>query len=367
MHTFIQTRKVINASGRMTKLGVSTPDKSIMDAMAYGASQYVIMDELLEAANKKIATRIGIPAACICSSASSAIVLSIAAAINKSNPHAIQRLHQTANDEKKEVILLKGHNIDYGVPIQTMVELGGAKVVEVGSANSGTARDIAYTITKKTVAILFVKSHHAVQKNMPTLTQVIAVGRKYDIPVIVDAAAEEDLKSYIDFGASLVIYSGTKALGGPTSGFILCDSLEWSQNIVAEYTGIGRAMKVGKETIYGLVQAIDNYYTLEKKISISNEKLTEYAVELTDAIPGISAKIVFDESGRPIARVELIIEEQVYGKKASELIIALENGNPAIFTRNYQANLGKIVIDPRPLVVTDLLVIKNRLIEESEK
>ena len=44
------------------------------------------------------------------------------------------------------------------------------------------------------------------------------VGR--GIPVLVDAAAEADLGTYIADGADLVTYSGGKAIGGPTCGFI---------------------------------------------------------------------------------------------------------------------------------------------------
>ena len=47
----------------------------------------------------------------------------------------------------------------------------------------------------------------------------IELGHRYHLPVIVDAAAEEDLKVYDNLGADAVVYSGTKAFEGPTSGF----------------------------------------------------------------------------------------------------------------------------------------------------
>lgn len=73
---------------------------------------------------------------------------------------------------------------------------------------------------RKTVAIFYVKSHHAVQKGMLSLPEIIEISKENNIPIIVDAAAEEDIQKYIQMGAELVIYSGGKAIEGPTSGFI---------------------------------------------------------------------------------------------------------------------------------------------------
>ncbi len=70
----------------------------------------------------------------------------------------------------------------------------------------------------RTAAILYIKSHHCVQKSMLSVEQAAVVARKHDLPLIVDAAAEEDLHTYYRSGADLVIYSGAKAIEGPTSG-----------------------------------------------------------------------------------------------------------------------------------------------------
>ena len=45
-----------------------------------------------------------------------------------------------------------------------MVYLGGGDLVEVGYANEGKEEHIESAINQNTAAILFVKSHHAVQK-----------------------------------------------------------------------------------------------------------------------------------------------------------------------------------------------------------
>lgn len=46
------------------------------------------------------------------------------------------------------------------------------------------------------------------------------VAQMYNLPLIVDAAAEEDLRAWVVSGADMVVYSGAKAFNAPTSGFI---------------------------------------------------------------------------------------------------------------------------------------------------
>ena len=80
---------------------------------------------------------------------------------------------------------------------------------------------------------------------MLTVKEAVQVAKKYNIPLIVDAAAEEDLLVYYQDGADLVIYSGAKAIEGPTSGLVIGKHqyVEW---VKQQSNGIGRAMKVGK-------------------------------------------------------------------------------------------------------------------------
>ena len=56
---------------------------------------------------------------------------------------------------------------------------------------------------------------------MLTVADAAAVAKKHQVPLIVDAAAEEDLYKYTQAGADLVIYSGAKAIEGPSSGLVI--------------------------------------------------------------------------------------------------------------------------------------------------
>jgi len=356
-------RQVVNASGRMTKLGVSTPNESVLTAMNEGASQYAVMDELLAAVSEQIANLTGAEAACVVASASSGIVLTVASLIGRDNVAHVDHPYAYNQGVPNEVVLLKGHNINYGASIETMIRLGGGTIKEVGSSNLATVAELEAAISEQTIALFYVKSHHAVQKNMIGWEEMIEVSHRHNLPIIIDAAAEEDLRLYHEAGADYVIYSGTKALEGPTSGFVLTSDVQRAQNIGLQYHGIGRAMKVGKETLYGILQAVENYVTSKPVPPVTVTELEAFMQRVGD-IPGLSATWDADEAGRSINRVAVHVDAALYGQDAKSLNKALQAGNPAIFVRDYQANNGTLSIDQRPLLPGDLDIIYNKLREE---
>ena len=76
------------------------------------------------------------------------------------------------------------------------------------------------------------------------------------VPVIVDAASEYDLKGFLAAGADLAIYSAHKFLGGPTAG-IVAGRKDLVRAAFLQNCGIGRGMKVGKESIVGAMAALE--------------------------------------------------------------------------------------------------------------
>lgn len=119
--------------------------------------------DLVDKAGAHIAGLLQSEAAVVVNSASSGIALSVAAMVTEGNRRKSEKLHQE-DILKNEIVMLKGHNVQYGAPIETMVALGGGKLVETGYANEGRREHIADAINNYTAAVLFVKSHHAVQK-----------------------------------------------------------------------------------------------------------------------------------------------------------------------------------------------------------
>ncbi|WP_085524449.1 DgaE family pyridoxal phosphate-dependent ammonia lyase [Tuberibacillus sp. Marseille-P3662] len=351
-------KRVINASGRMSILGVSAPSDTVMDAMKYGGQNYVEIADLVDKSGDYIANKLGSEGAVVVNSASSGIALSIAALVTQGNRRKSERLHQETI-AKNEVVMLKGHNVQYGAPVETMIYLGGGELVEAGYANEGKAEHIEEAIGDHTAAILYVKSHHAVQKNMISIEEAWDVAQRNSVPLIVDAAAEEDLQKYVKY-SDLAIYSGSKAIEGPTSGIVAGkrNYIEW---VKVQLHCIGRSMKVGKETTFGLLQALDEYGSKEDKSE--QEKASLQALMSLNDIEGVNVTIVQDEAGRAIYRARIQIDSQNINTTAKEVVDKLREGDIAIYTRDYGVRQGHFDIDPRPLQGDDINIIESKIRE----
>lgn len=354
-------KKVINASGRMTILGVSTPRTEVTDTVAHGLNEYFEIKDLVDKTGQYIAKLLGVDNAIVVSCASAGIALSVAAFIVKDDQELLYNLHATEKYVPREIILPRGHNVNFGAPVDTMVSLGGGIVVEAGYANECKPEHIEALINPDTAAILYIKSHHCVQKSMLSVVQAAEVAKKHHIPLIVDAAAEEDLQIYYNMGADIVIYSGAKAIEGPTSGLVLGhqQAIEW---VKLQSQGIGRAMKVGKEGILGLTKAIELYVTDPKKETGQQmvDKMTPFMAKLNE-LKGISAKVVWDGAGRDIARTEISFDEKIIGKNALEIVKLMKQGDTAVYFREYKANDGKVDADVRSVSEQQLDVIYQKI------
>lgn len=349
-------RRVINASGRMTVLGVSTLADSVVDAMGQGGQQYFEMADLMKKAGDYAAAWFGAERALIVNCAAGGIALTVAGLIAKDDLRAIDNLYEVAEENPREIVILKGHHVDFGAPVETMVRLGGGRLKEAGYSNGCRVEQLEAAITGRTVAILYVKSHHCVQKNMPSLKQVKALCRQYGLPLIVDAAAEEDFSPYPAL-ADVVICSGAKAIAGPTSG-IVAGKKEFIQYIEKQLSGIGRGMKVGKETIFGLLQALENYK--KQTPSLESQRSLLKQLETLNGMEGVKVAIQQDEAGRRIIRGRIYIQSPVT-YSATEVAELLKSGEIAVYTRDYEANAGYIDIDPRPLKDGDMEIIVGKL------
>jgi L-seryl-tRNA(Ser) seleniumtransferase/D-glucosaminate-6-phosphate ammonia-lyase len=250
-------RRVVNASGRVTVLGVSTISDRVAAAAVRGGQSYVVIEDLMTRAGELISRHTGAEASCPTSCASAAIALTVAALVTKGRYTDMMRLPDSAG-LANEIVLQKGHSVNYGAPIPTMIRLGGGVPVEVGQANEVYPEDIEGGITPRTVALLYVKSHHCVQKGMVGIETMRDIAHAHGLPLMMDCAAEEDFRKYIALGADVVCYSGAKALEATTSGFVT-GRADIVANVQKQYQGIGRAMKVGKEQIAGLVEGLDQY------------------------------------------------------------------------------------------------------------
>ena len=350
-------QRVINASGRMTILGVSTISKEVGEAMIEGASNYVVVEDLQRVAGEKIAKLARSEKALVVSSASAGIAMACASLVARDNREYIEKLHKYTHKLKRKVVIPKGHNVNYGTNVEGMIALGGCEAIEAGSANECHPYHIEAVIDSDTVGLVYIKSHHCVQKNHLNIEQMKEIADRHNLPLIIDAAAEEDIKKYTALG-DIVIFSGAKAIEGPTSGVVL-GKKKYMDNIILQQYGIGRAMKIGKEGIIGFLVAFEKYIN-ETKIGQDKKEIEDFCNRLS-SINGIEAKVEQDEAGREIYRGCIRFDEQVTGKSAVQIVTELKEGNEAVFTRDYKKNQGIIHIDPRPLGLGELELIEKKI------
>ena len=101
---------------------------------------------------------------------------------------------------KHEVLLQRGHMVNYGAPVEQAVRLAGATVVPFGGATDARPYQLAATLSDQTAAALFVVSHHCVDYGQIPLEHFCAICHERGVPVIVDAASEYDLSGFLAAG-----------------------------------------------------------------------------------------------------------------------------------------------------------------------
>jgi len=288
-------KEVINASGKMTILGVSKVSEAVLAAQRFGGEHFFEMSEL---------------------------------------------------------------SVQTGAFLANLLKVEDAQIVS--SASAGIAQSVAaLMISEKTAAILYIKSHHTVQKSMLTVAEAAKVAQRHKVPLIVDAAAEEDLFKYTEAGADLVIYSGAKAIEGPSAGLVV-GKKEYIDWVRLQGKGIGRAMKIGKDNILGFTQAVEEYLAHGSESGASMQERLKPFVEAINNLSDLTAKIVQDGAGRDIYRASVKVDGR---KTAKEVIQALKAESPAIYTREYQANNGIIEFDIRSVNQEEMNKIVQRLQE----
>jgi L-seryl-tRNA(Ser) seleniumtransferase len=120
-------KQVINTSGRMTALGVSTPRPEVVEAAMAGMNHYFEMKDLVNKTGDYIAKLLEVEGATVVSCASAGIALSVAGVLVKDSDWLLENLHVTPI-ENNEIVLPRGHNVNFGAPVGTMVALGGGKL-----------------------------------------------------------------------------------------------------------------------------------------------------------------------------------------------------------------------------------------------
>jgi L-seryl-tRNA(Ser) seleniumtransferase len=279
---------------------------------------------------------------------------------------AIEKLPDVSTD-KNEVLVQMGHVVSYGAPVDQAIRIAGGKVVFVGQATSTHRYHMENAITDRTAAAVFVVSHHVVDYGLLNLKEFVEIAHAKDVPVIVDAASEYDLRIFLEQGADIAIYSGHKFLGGPTSG-IVAGQKELVRHAFLQNMGIGRGMKAGKESIAGVMAALEAWETRDHEGV--RERETSYLQlwkQALDGRPGVTALIEPDPTNNPLERMRVIVAPQEAHITAWDLSEALARGNPPIIVRDHEVEHRYFYLDPCNLHPGQEKVVAQRLAEELDK
>jgi len=374
-------RTLINARGEATRYGGALMEQETIDAISEAAKYSVRIDELQAAASRIISKITGAEAGYVTSGASAATTLATAACLAGLDIDRMNLLPDTSNIPN-EVIMDHRHRQGYDHAIRA----AGAKIINVGMPNSRVMADEIHTtkrwefesaINERTAAIAY---YYVPQMNplqeVISLEEVIHVSHKYKIPLIVDAAEQvppvENLRKFISMGATLVLYSGGKGIRGPQNSGILCgprdliasaalqnmdtaminfDTWDPPPSLIPKeklrgvpQQGIGRGMKASKESIVGLLVALQR---MTEKKSVSDIKQLRRRIEhiagLIRSVSGVETEINELVPGSyPLLMIRL--HQATLGRSASEVAQRLRDSERRVFVVDELAFIDMLVI-----------------------
>lgn len=370
----LATARIINAAGTLTRLSGARVAPAVAAAMAEAATQSFDMWQLQAAASARIATATGAEAGLVTTGASAGLTLAAAAIIAGLDPARMDRLPDTVG-LPNEIIVPRTHRNAY----DRALRVAGAKLVDVGVADRETgagirgleAWEVEAAVTPRTVGIAASASTAAI-RDMPMLADV---ARRRGLKLIVDAAAQlppvENLRRPIELGASLVVYSGGKAIGGPQASGILAgeraliasaalqmldmdvrpesfappESLFKSIGLPAlPRHGLGRGFKASKEAIVGLLVALDAFVAQDNAAHAARvgKRLDGIAARLR--MPGVTCATFTDRPG-VLPRLAITIDASVTNIGANEVAARLKSARPAVHVVEGRIGDGTLILD----------------------
>ncbi len=323
-------RTFINAAGTYTALTGCLMRESAIDAYNYATRQYVALDELQDKVGARLAELIGCEAATVTAGAASAITLGTAGVLSGMDPKKASRIPTDLSGMKTEVIMQKSHVIGYAHAIKNC----GVKVIEIE-----TRKELEKAINDQTAMLWFLNANNF--KGKIQYKEFVEVGKKYGIPMMIDAAADvppvENLWKYTDMGFDLACFSGGKGLRGPQSCGLLLGrkDLIAAARLSAPPRGdtVGRGMKVNKEEILAMLMAVENYLTRDHE---SDWKLWESQIKLiADAaatVDGVETEIHVPDIANHVPSLRIRWDNKKVKMTPNEARQALRNGHPSIET-----------------------------------
>jgi len=253
LYTRIGVRPLINARGTFTLISGSRSLPEVKEAMFEASHYYVHLDELMDAVGKELGQLTGAAWGVATTGCEAAIALATVACIAGTDPEKSQALPYIKG---RDQVIIPKHSRN---PYDFGIRMTGAEVVEVNSADELRNRISART------AMIYILSAPVAESGPLGIPNICAIAKESNIPVFVDAAAEEPNvpNIHIQHGATLVGYSGGKCMRGPQSSGLLIGQKDLCRAAyfqASPHHNYGRAFKCSKEEIMGLLVAVRQWY-----------------------------------------------------------------------------------------------------------
>ncbi len=364
-------KPVINVAGTYTAIGGSRMSEKTLEDIKEASQSFIDIRMLQAAASKRLAELTQNEAAAICNGAASGIYVCCASCITLLYKKHYNYLSDQQIKES-EFIVFRSHRNPYDWGLRLM----GVTVREIGFPNiiqPATVEELEATINEKTAGIFYAYSapNGWIADGELDLQTTVAIAKKYNIPVIVDAAAQLPPKENLwkltkEYGATVALFSGGKDLKGPQSSGLIVGKKDFLDTFVEHNFpnyGPGRMLKTGREEIVGLLSAVEQYVNSDEQERL---RWCEEQVQKIIAFGETSSKLTItrsypNEAGQPIPRAEIQLADSA---KLQKIIDMLLDSSPSIFAA---LERGKLFVSPTCLKDGEMEVVIQALEEIQNK
>lgn len=273
---------LVNINGTVTVIGGSVMKPEVMELIRRGNEHFVLIDELEIAAGKFIAKLCKSPAGytgLVTGGAAAAMVVGYAGMMTEDLEPRMRQIPDVSSFPRNEVIIQKSHRYAFDHQIRQT----GAKLIEVE-----TREEMIRAITPKTIAIHF--TNILSDRGQVSGPETVAIAKAHNLYTFNDASADvppkERLWEYPAIGFDMVTFSGGKDICGPQASGVLIGKEELIHyallNMSPQEDRIGRCCKVGKETIFGLLKALEIFVNQDYDATL--RMYDERAKVITDTV-----------------------------------------------------------------------------------
>jgi D-glucosaminate-6-phosphate ammonia-lyase len=251
----IGVEPIINCRGTFTIIGGSIEKPEVRAAMEAASQNFIQYDELADGIGLRLADLTGAEWGMVSAGCAAGLKHVTAACVTGGNPEKLVRIPDLTGFEKTEVVVPRHSRNSYDHAIRNI----GVRLITVDSIE-----ELENALNAKT-AMIYIMAYSGSSSDQPMSLEAIAkIAKSKNIPILVDAAAEVLTipNVHLQRGATIVAYSGGKALCGPQCAGLLLGQkniLMSAWQASSPHHGPGRDNKVGREEMIGMMAAVETW------------------------------------------------------------------------------------------------------------